>query len=141
MLTKMKNIFGLLTLVLGVTILTSMFKGPSVSDYQIIEGEFKNLKVLPQNISKDSLMTLMQSYNQALGVKCNFCHSKDKAADDVHAKEVARHMITMTNEINVKNFDPIGASYQNAVTCAMCHRGTPKAITAVKYFNENMKRK
>ena len=137
----MKKIIGLLFLVFGLTILTSMLKAPYTSDYETIEGNFKNLKVLPQNISKDSLMGLMQGYNQALGVKCNFCHSKDKAADDVHAKEVTRHMITMTNEINAKNFDPIGASYQNAVTCAMCHRGTPKAITAVKYFNENTKRK
>lgn len=137
----MKNMIGLLVLICSLIVLTSALKSPSSSGYQNIEGGFKNLKVLPQNISKDSLMALMQSYNQALGVKCNFCHSKDKAADDIHVKDITRHMITMTNELNAKNFNPLGESYQNAVTCAMCHRGTPKAITAVKYFDENTKRK
>ena len=137
----MKNGIGFLVLICGLIILTSALKAPSVSDYQIVNGEFKILKVLPQNISKDSLMALMQEYNTALGVKCNFCHSKDKSADDVHMKEVTRHMIKFTNELNKREFDPIGPEYKNAVSCAMCHRGSPKPMTAVKYFNENKKRK
>ncbi len=137
----MKNLIGLVALIFGVIILTSALKTPTASDYEEVTGDFKNLKVLPQNISKDSLMGLMQSYNTALGVKCNFCHSKDKSADDVHMKDVARHMITFTNKLNEREFNPIGKQYENAVSCAMCHRGYTKPITAVKYFNENMKNK
>jgi len=137
----MNKIIALFVLVCSFVVLTSALKSPTSSNYEVISGDFKNLKVLPQNISKDSLMSLMQSYNTALGVKCNFCHSKDKAADDVHMKDVTRHMIQFTNQLNQKEFDPIGPQYQNAVSCAMCHRGTPKPIIAVKYFNENKKRK
>ena len=43
----------------------------------ISSSEWKNLKVLPQNISEDSLKGLMRGYNAALGVKCNFCHAEN----------------------------------------------------------------
>lgn len=137
----MKKIVTITALIFSFFLLTSALKAPKVSDYEQVTNNFKNLKVLPQNISKDSLMSLMQEYNTALGVKCNYCHAKDKSADDVYMKEVARHMITLTNSLNVKEFNPIGEQYENAVNCAMCHRGTPKAMTAVKYFEANMKRK
>src|SRR5690606_32240294 len=100
------------------------------------EDQFKNLKVLPQNISKDSLMSLMRGYNQALGVKCNHCHSGDKAADDKHSKEVARHMIKFTNELNANEFAPIGEQYKNAIECATCHRGSTKPMRSEEHTSE-----
>ena len=101
------------------------------------EDQFKNLKVLPQNISKDSLMSLMRGYSQALGVKCNHCHSGDKASDDKHSKEVARHMIQFTNELNAKEFAPIGEQYKNAIECATCHRGSTKPMEDTRLFMES----
>lgn len=125
-----------LLLGLGLIIGLSAYKASEMPEYEDIDyvGGFKNLKVLPQDISKDSLMGLMKSYNVALGVKCNHCHDKDKAADTKHEKEVARHMIKFTNELNQNEFAPIGDKYKNAISCAMCHRGSTKPMEDSKQF-------
>ena len=97
----------------------------------------RNLKVLPQNISRDSLDHLMHGYNDALGVKCGFCHAQnannpgklDFGSDEKPEKEIARQMITMTMEINKKYFTfntSDTAHAANAVTCTTCHRGEAK---------------
>lgn len=130
-----KNIF-ILALIACVGLVFSAYRVYEEPQYESIafNDGFKNLKVLPQNISKDSLMGLMKSYNKALGVKCNHCHSKDKSADDVYTKEITRHMIQMTNELNEKAFNPIGPEFKNAVDCATCHRGATSPMTATKAF-------
>ena len=102
----------------------------------VVESNWKNLKVLPQDITEDSLKGLMREYNAALGVKCNHCHAPnaegkmDFASDVKKEKEYARHMITMTNELNEKhfNYDP---SDKQKVTCFTCHQGNvkPKKVT------------
>ena len=71
-------------------------------EYFEFDGTWKNLKVLPQDISKDSLMGLMKGYNVALGVKCNHCHVQDKSSDEKHEKEITRHMIKFTDGLNAK---------------------------------------
>lgn len=100
---------------------------------EVSDSQWKNLKVLPQNISEDSLKGLMRGYNTALGVKCNFCHADnpetkkmDFASDAKKEKEFARHMIVMTRDLNAKNFNWNNAKNPeqiNVVTCVMCHRG------------------
>lgn len=117
----------------------------TASSYRTIgdPGNFKNLKVLPQNISKDSLHQLMDGYNEALGVKCNFCHAPkangerglDFASDAKKEKGFARHMITMTQNINQKEFNFENSARPdtiNIVTCGTCHRGQkePAPFTA-----------
>src|SRR4030095_7204574 len=72
------------------------------------EGEFKNLKVLPKKISKETIDKVMEEFSKALGVECNFCHVKpaidsaqwDMADDAKPEKHIARKMIKMTNKIN-----------------------------------------
>lgn len=98
--------------------------------------EWENLKVLPQDISKDSLENLMEGYTIALAVKCNYCHvprkdnpeKLDFASDDKIEKEIARGMITMTQEINEKYFKPHFPDPKpekvEVVNCVLCHRGT-----------------
>jgi predicted metal-binding protein len=93
----------------------------------------KNLKVLPQNISRDSLNRVMHEYNDALGVKCGFCHAAregnpsqmDFSSDAKPEKETTREMMRMTMELNRKYFTPGGDSTKviNAVSCNTCHRG------------------
>jgi hypothetical protein len=98
----------------------------------------RNLKVLPKDISDARLDSIMQTYNIALGVKCNFCHvpakgvgigikdSLDYAADGEPMKEDARKMMRMTIDINKNNFyynKDIRPEYLNTVTCKTCHRG------------------
>ena len=38
--------------------------------------KYKNLKVLPKNISEQTLDTVMHEFEKALGVECVFCHVK-----------------------------------------------------------------
>ena len=98
------------------------------------DEKFKNLKVLPKNISKEALDKVMEDFEKALKVDCNYCHVKKAGTDDFEwasdkkpEKEMARHMMIMTNDINKKyfNFDNKQSSIQ-AVTCITCHRGNPR---------------
>jgi hypothetical protein len=99
--------------------------------------KYKNLKILPKNISKEDLDKVMDSFKAALGVKCSFCHAPSKdstqkwpdfASDDKPEKGIARKMLKMTAKINKKYF-----SYNKneqgvtiaAVECMTCHRGSP----------------
>jgi hypothetical protein len=92
-----------------------------------------NFKVLPQDITKDSLDTIMDHFKMALGVKCGFCHARsatggmDMASDDKPEKEIARKMMIMTANINQYMRSLSGDSTQawEAVTCITCHRGDP----------------
>lgn len=93
------------------------------------DDEFKNLKVLPKNITVDSLNEIMDSYKKALGVKCGFCHVmrdknglEDYASDSVQHKEAARDMMRMTMDLN-KRYFPSGQKYVETVTCNTCHKG------------------
>lgn len=120
--TIMMSVFAL-----GLLVITASYKNATPPG-------FKNLKVLPANISRDSLHELMDGYNAALGVKCGYCHAKstsdpkklDFSSDDVIQKTYARHMITMTQNINKNefNFDKSNRPDTiNIVTCGTCHRG------------------
>ncbi|WP_417431661.1 c-type cytochrome [Halpernia sp.] len=101
------------------------------------QSEWQNLKVLPQNISKDSLHFVMKTFSASLGVNCAFCHASktddpkklDFASDAKQAKLIARGMLEMTNDINSKYFLPHVPEPKpkqiTAVYCITCHRGTP----------------
>lgn len=94
----------------------------------------RNLQILPKDISDAKLDSIMESYNVALGVKCNFCHvpvkniadSLDYASDAEPMKEEARKMMRMTIYINKthfyfdKNQKP---EYLRTVHCKTCHQG------------------
>ena len=93
---------------------------------------YRNLKVLPQDISEQKLDSMMHSYNQALGVNCEFCHTKkgytiDFDSDENKMKENARDMIRLTMDINKQYFrydTTVHPVYLNMVACYTCHRGT-----------------
>lgn len=124
-----------IAVIMGLYSFTTKTITGSGDDYQ---PRWENLKVLPQNISKDSLMNLMEGYNIALGVKCSHCHAPKKddpskldfADDSVMAKNIARGMIQMTHDINDNYFKPYYPDPKpHAVTdvsCVMCHQGTAK---------------
>lgn len=99
------------------------------------DHKFTNLKVLPKDISMDQLDKVMDSFKEALGVKCSFCHAPfsdtsnhhlDFASDAKPEKEIARKMMKMTTKINHKFF-----SYNKneqgekiaTVECMTCHHG------------------
>ena len=106
------------------------------------QPHWKNLKVLPQDISKEKLDSVMHNFCQSLSVRCNFCHLRDEASkqwdfatDTVADKLIARQMMLMTRDINKKYFMSFaeapkpGADLVQPVGCYTCHRGS--ALPAV----------
>ena len=98
------------------------------------DPEYKNLKILPKNITHEQMDSVMHHFSASLGVKCNFCHVRneedktwDWASDGNKHKLVAREMMTMTNKINEKYFDLTGGAKnlqaKLMVTCYTCHNG------------------
>lgn len=97
-------------------------------------GKWQNLKVLPQDISEDSLKAIMHFYSTSLGVKCTFCHAMGDnghpnfASDDKPEKNIARYMMKMTTDINTNyfNFKKVAnPDTIRVVTCYTCHNGNP----------------
>ncbi|WP_310993620.1 c-type cytochrome [Aequorivita marina] len=124
---------GIIFLVLGLYAFKS---APLANEGYAPQPPWENLKVLPKDISKDSLNGLMKNYALSLGVKCNHCHVPSKtdpteldfSSDAKIEKEIARGMIKMTDDINENNFKPYFPDPKpqqvHVVNCVMCHRGT-----------------
>ena len=95
----------------------------TLSSFNLSKSEksnFKNLQVLPKDISSDQLDEIMNAYCVSLDVDCNFCHKDgNMASDDYNEKIISRKMITMTNEINEKYF----GKNSGTVGCMTCHNG------------------
>jgi photosynthetic reaction center cytochrome c subunit len=97
---------------------------------------FKNLKVLPKDITEAQLKSVMGEFSISLGVHCNFCHARkadstqrglDFASDAKDAKNTARYMYKMTAELNAKYFNWNNSTRPDTihyVVCYTCHRGT-----------------
>jgi hypothetical protein len=95
---------------------------------------YKNLKVLPKNITHEQLDSVMHQFNRSLNVKCNFCHASQKdnprkldfASDEKGEKNVTRDMMRMTDRINKKFFKFKKEEGKIApVGCMTCHNGNP----------------
>lgn len=99
------------------------------------QTEFKNLQVLPKDITKEQLDKIMRGFTNALGVKCLYCHVHegddfkqgwDYAADTKDDKQIARMMLKMTIGINSTYFNFENSERPDTirvVTCNTCHRG------------------
>ena len=97
-----------------------------------IPDEFTNLEVVPKDIGKRELVSMMRNFAGALGVRCNHCHvgqnpdsleGYDFASDEPEAKRVARAMMKMTGQINNEVLPAIGRRNVTRVRCVTCHRG------------------
>lgn len=107
-----------------------------VAAVHLPKKDFKNLQILPKDISPQKLDSIMDSYSKALNVSCSFCHaavknypdSLDFASDELPMKSDARKMMRMTIELN-KNWFYFNTDQQpvdlNVVHCMTCHRGDP----------------
>jgi len=100
------------------------------------QHEFKNLKVLPQNISSKNLSRIMiDDFEDGLGVSCGFCHAEEKnshrldyPSDAKPEKQIARLMMQMTLNINKKYFKlkhPLIGDSILVISCLTCHKGQP----------------
>jgi hypothetical protein len=113
------------------------------------QPRFKNLQILPKDISDDGLDSVMHHFTASLGVKCNYCHARnedtrkmDFSSDVKPEKQIARKMMLMAIDINKNHFqqmadamdsgknqistDTSAVSYMlKYVTCYTCHKGDP----------------
>jgi tetratricopeptide (TPR) repeat protein len=93
------------------------------------EEGYKNLKVLPPDITRPQLTVIMRNISGALGVHCDFCHAgqppkMDWASDEKDEKKSARVMLKMTHAINKETLPQLEDMSADAeVTCYTCHRG------------------
>lgn len=85
--------------------------------------QFKNVQVL-KDVPSGQFLQYMRSFNQSLGVQCDFCHVQDRSSDEKHEKVVARQMITMSHEINEKFFNG-----KMEVRCYTCHKGVHHPVS------------
>jgi hypothetical protein len=111
-----------------------------------IPDKFENLKVLPKDITRDSLIQVMRGFALQLGVRCQFCHVTEPIpagstgsagggpsertvfkADDKVEKRTARFMIRMVDSLNhaILPTLPDRQDPPVVVECATCHRGSP----------------
>src|ERR1700759_3193657 len=93
------------------------------SQDQPAEKFFKNIKAL-KGVPSSQIAALMDSYNKALGVSCEYCHVAGNLPDDSKpAHKSSVRDILMTREINDK--------YKHSVDCMSCHQGKAKPTTTV----------
>ena len=99
----------------------------------------RNLKVLPADLSRDSVVKLMRfEVASGLGVSCNFCHgapgvpfdSIDFASDERETKRKAREMMRMVARINGELLPEISgrSTPPLRVMCITCHRAAPRPL-------------
>ncbi|MCZ2099919.1 MAG: c-type cytochrome [Chitinophagales bacterium] len=119
----------------------------AVLDDAVYQGP-KNLQVLPKDINQDDLKVIMESFNEALGVKCGFCHVRaaegqgmDFSSDEKMSKHIARSMMIMTSEINQKYFDmyPMDNKVKQ-ISCMTCHNGKKDAFTYMRELSPEEKK-
>ncbi len=111
---------------------------PQASAAAQIPDHFENLQVLPKDISRDSLVAVMDGFTRALGVRCGFCHVQEPGgrqllfkSDDKPEKRNARFMLRMVDSLNdavLVNL-PMRADPPVSVTCVTCHRGLMRPVT------------
>lgn len=99
---------------------------------------YKNLQVLPKDITQAQLVSNMKFFAQSLGVRCTHCHvgqegqplsTFDFASDAKPDKLTARKMLVMVHRINEQDFGV--KDFANVkVTCYTCHRGSHHPLTA-----------
>lgn len=134
-----KSFLVILVLVFVVAISTAFTKN---------DPGYKNLQILPKNITERQMDSVMNHFSESLNVGCDFCHVKattfpgeewDWASDKNKHKLVARNMMTMTNKLNDEYF-PYSGKAENlssilTVTCYTCHNGSKEPETKPKKKN------
>jgi len=116
---------------LGIVVIAGIAAVPAPAN------EYKNLKVLPKDIStKDLSRIMIDDFEDGLGVSCGFCHAEendshklDYASDEKPEKEIASLMMKMTLDVNEKYFQtthPMIGDSTLSITCITCHRGQPR---------------
>jgi hypothetical protein len=126
----------------GLTVLLAIIAlgapgSPAAAQGKFPPDSFKNLKVLPKNISQRALIDTMRGFALALGVRCVYCHvgkegqpldSVNFRSDDKRTKRAARVMMHMVMHINEEHLLDVPDRPKPVVVvrCATCHRGVSR---------------
>jgi tetratricopeptide (TPR) repeat protein len=114
-----------------------------------LPDKFTNLKVLPKDISKAELQSMMRGFAFALNVRCEHCHVEkpggkkfemDFAADDKEPKKTARLMIEMVTTINRDYINKVSTT-PIPVQCVTCHHGLTEPRTLNSVLAEAIEKK
>ncbi|MDD3459632.1 MAG: c-type cytochrome [Weeksellaceae bacterium] len=131
---RIKSIFPI-ALLMAFGVFYGFISHKTESGYEIEPNpRFKNLQVLPQDISEEDLGRVMDEFKYSLGVKCSFCHVRgddgkmDWASDESKHKEIARDMMRMVMDIN-KNYFETENPAEFKVDCFSCHNGSKHPAT------------
>jgi len=101
-----------------------------------------NLQIFPKDATRPQVVTVMQGFTQALGVRCQYCHvdddpgrQNDMASDEKPPKKAARQMMLLVRDLNEKLPSAVGktADATTRVGCVTCHRGVaiPKQLADI----------
>ncbi len=120
-----------------------------------IPDTYTNLKVLPQDITRDQLVQTMRGFAIGLGVRCHFCHMGEEgqpfsewdfASDEKPNKQTARVMLRMVQAINGEYLPQIAhqshgeaAEHEHEhlhVMCVTCHRGQSRPFMLEQVLTE-----
>lgn len=136
-----KNLF---VVIFTLTIFLSGITNGQVPD------KYKNLKVLPKDISKGELIGIMKGFTNALGVRCFYCHvgknerdlsTYDFASDEKTHKLKTRIMMNMVASINKDHLSKLSefSDHIMKVKCITCHHGQnePKMLEDVLFRKIN----
>ena len=104
-----------------------------------IPDTFVNLQVLPEDISRDSLIQIMRGFSFALGVRCQYCHvggdgisfeGVEFHKDEDEDKRKARFMLRMVETLNryVLPMTPERDEPPVTLECKTCHRGLARPL-------------
>lgn len=104
-----------------------------------VPERFTNLKILPADIRRDSLVNVMRGISLSLNVRCQYCHvggdgvsfkGVDFAKDDDPDKLKARFMLRMVDSLNgvVLPKLPGLTGRPVKIECKTCHRGGAKPL-------------
>ena len=107
-----------------------------------VPDKFTNLQVLPKDIPKPELTSMMRGFAFALNVRCNYCHAQKKdgpgmdfASDEKETKKTARVMLQMVAAINHDYIAKLPAETPAPVQvqCVTCHHGLaqPRTLNSV----------
>lgn len=144
-LVELTATIAVLAIVVGCAAVSQQKAEPPRPD----DFQFHNLQVLPQNVTREELITTMRKFEQALGVECEHCHAPlppgaprpprrghhdldkllDFPSDAKTEKASARTMMRMTATINHDYVSKVEQAH-TTVTCWTCHRGNTQPAIA-----------
>jgi hypothetical protein len=109
--------------------------------------KFTNLQVLPKDITKKELMSIMRGFSFSIGVRCEYCHVQkadkkiDFPLDDKEEKKTARLMLRMVEGVNRDYVSKIGKPSPVKVECVTCHHGLARPIPLNTLLAETIEKK